>query len=97
VIDAASSGIDGYCLGFGGWLSEDSADPEDFILAATILQAEEEWREGGWEAVQRVLRHVEDGELVLPDDAGDQAELFQAMWRLGWIGAAPTGDGEADA
>lgn len=85
--------IDAFCIGYAGWLSPESTDPEDFNLAAVVMQAEAEWREGSWEAVAAVLDHVKHGRLVWPEDAVARATLFEAVWRLGWLGL-PSAPGE---
>lgn len=74
--------IDAFCLGFGQWVK----DGLDDGLQLTVLDAEAEWREGGWGAIEVVLDHIEDERLVWPEDAVERAQLFEAMWRLGWIG-----------
>jgi hypothetical protein len=79
VTDPAASGIDAFCVGFGGFTPIDD-------LSLAVLAAEAEWREGGWEAIECVLSHVEEGRLVWPEDPVERAALFEAAWRLGWVG-----------
>lgn len=78
------SELDSYLLGYGGWLGPDTADVEAHQLAALIVDAEIEYRAEQWEALSRVLDHVDGGFLSWPVDAAERAALFEAVDRLRW-------------
>jgi hypothetical protein len=93
VTDPAASGIDAFCIGYGGWISRETTEPEHFVLAAVVMQAEAEWREEGWEALALVLDCIVEGVFTWPAAPAERAAVFEAVWRLGWMGT-PTSPGE---
>ncbi|HKO38863.1 MAG TPA: hypothetical protein VJU14_10890 [Solirubrobacterales bacterium] len=85
--------IDGWLLVYGGWFDAETTSIEDHNLAAAIFAAEVEMREAEWEAVGVVLDHVDGRVLQWPTEAKDRADLFDALWKLGWLGV-PSSPGE---
>jgi hypothetical protein len=76
--------IDGWLLGFGGWLGARRPTREESCLAVAVLQAELEVRAREWEALARLLAHTERGRLVFPDSPAERAALFEDAYTLGW-------------
>jgi hypothetical protein len=77
-------GVDGFVLGWGGWL--DSAPPsEELALCLTILEAEAEHRASEWDALDAYLAAVgPDGKVVIPDDLPEWERWATACALLGW-------------
>ena len=78
--------LDSFLIGYGGWLTPDTADIAAHQLAVTIIDTEAEWREDNWEALSVILDDVVDGLLSWPVKAADRTRLFDALWHLGWLG-----------
>ncbi|HEX3324531.1 MAG TPA: hypothetical protein VHR65_05265 [Solirubrobacterales bacterium] len=76
--------IDGWLLGFGGWLGGGPPTSEEARLAVAVLEAEVEMREREFEAIEHLLTYIDGGHLTYPDDAAERALLFEAASTLGW-------------
>lgn len=74
--------VDSFLIGYGGWLTADTADPAAHLLAMGVVEAEREYRAGQWEALATWLSHT--GDLAWPDDAVERAELFAVCEALHW-------------
>lgn len=71
-------GLDGWSLGFGGWLSA-APTREEAHLALSILEAEHEHRAQQFADVELVAAWW--GRAL---EAPDPHEVYRALFRLGW-------------
>ena len=90
-------GVDGYVLGWGGWLTA-SMTTEEQALALTVIEAEAEHRAAEWDALEVVLAAIgPDGKAVIPDDLAKCERWAAAVTLTCWEGwPERNGRGAAD-